>query len=303
MLNDNKNKIKNRNAHLNNIDSNFIKVNSIMNQRLFGLLDYLKASIYFSYYNDENNKKCGRNLENFFKSKIFKTNPFSSPTLKNSINTNLSEEKNKNTPLDIIINIKSNKFIFQKNKYITPYDLHSKKHKFLKNMVDFSKHIHSESKMEKDFKEKYPKVESFPIYNKNYKNFKNFFPMTPKISRRKKLLIKTDGFTSTYEDKKSLIQNNKIKIKNINKDKKSRTYLSFDNKMDIHKYRNNFENIKKAFKNNNIFSKTNNDKKKNNIKNKNMKLFKANCYYNNLRLKKISRNLEKYTYLNENINK
>ena len=52
-------------------------------------------------------------------------------------------------------------------------------------------------------------------------------------------------------------------------------------------------------------------KKKNYIKNSNIKvdninsnhktikLFKPNCYYNNLHLQKMSKNLEKYTYLNE----
>ena len=280
MLNEYTNKKMRKSVDLNNIESNFIKVNSIMNQRLFGLLDYLKASIYFSHYNDKKTKKHDRNLEKFFKNKIFKTNPFLTPSVKNSLNSHstLPEEKNKNknAPLDIIINFKNNKYIFQKNKYTTPYDLHSKKHNFLRNMVDFSKHIHSESKMEKDLKDKYHKVESYPIGNNNT-NLKQFFPMTPVIKRRK-LLIKTDGFTSTYDDKISI--KNKLKIKN-------RTILSFDNKKD--KNKNN---------SNNLFNKVNN-KIRSNMTNKKKKNFKANCYYNNLRLKKLSKHLLKYTYLNE----
>ena len=147
-------------------------------------------------------------------------------------------------------------------------------------MVDFSKHIHSESKMEKDFKERYPKVESYPVGNNN-KNLKQFFPMTPIIKRRK-LLIKTDGFTSTYDDKKSFINKNRLKLTN-------RTILSFDNKKDMNKNKIN---------SNNLFNNINN-RIKSNIKNKTKKVFKANCYYNNLRLKKVSKHLLKYTYLNE----
>lgn len=290
MFNDFKNKIKAKTVDLSNIDSNFITVNSIMNQRLIGLLDYLKASIYFSHYNDKNSKKS--NLEKFFKSKIFRTNPFSSPSFKNSLNSNLYKDKKENIPLNIIINIKNNKYTFQKNKYSTPYDLHSKKSNFLKSMVYFSKHIHSESKIENDLKQRYPKIESFPIDNNN-KNLKIFFPMTPKIAKRKRLLISTDRFTSTYDDKNKNLCIKKNKEKII-RNEKEKTFLSFDNKKDLQKYRNHLNNNNHIF-NNNI----NKANKKNNNKNKRMKIFKANCYYNNLRLKKLSQNLLKYTYLNE----
>ena len=37
----------------------------------------------------------------------------------------------------------------------------------------------------------------------------------------------------------------------------------------------------------------------NNIKSKSNTLLRANVYYNKLHLKKLSKNLEKYTYLNE----
>ena len=50
--------------NLTNIESNFQKVNSMMNKRLIGLLDYLKASVYFSHYNDKNSKNNQENLEN-----------------------------------------------------------------------------------------------------------------------------------------------------------------------------------------------------------------------------------------------
>lgn len=288
MLNDFSNKIKINNDKLNNIDSNFLKLNSIMNQRLIGLVDYLKASIYFSHYNEKNTKKNKRNLEQFFKNKIFKKNPFSSSSIKNSFISN-SENKNNNSPLNIVVNFKNNKMIFQKNKYSTPYDLHSKKHNFFKNMVVFSKYIHNGAKIENDFRKKYPKIESFPI-NNNYLNYKNNLPLTPKIAR-KKLSIKTDGFTSTYDDKNSFFKNSKKQIKKRLKNIK--TFLSFDNRNEKNENSNNIFN-----KSSNLFNNT--GIKRNNARNKTIKsIKKANCYYNNLHLKKLSQNLLKYTYLNE----
>ena len=302
MLDDFRNKIKKKNYNLKFIDSNFIKVNSIMNQRLIGLVDYLKASIYFSHYKDKKSNNDCKNLEKFFKNKIFSTNPFHIQTLKHSLNSNLSEDKKRNRPLDITVNIKDNKLTFQKNKYSTPYDLHSKKNNFLKNMVDFSKHIHSESKMEEDLKQKYPKIESFPLYQEG-NNHQNFFPFTPKSSRIKLLIKTTDGYTSTYDDKNSYFKSNK-KFKN--KIRNTKRYLSLDNNLDTYK-------IKSKMKNNNFISQNNNKNllstniikgqvKKNMKKNKTAKLFRANCYYNNLHLQKLSKNLLKYTYLNEDQN-
>ena len=288
MLNDFSNKIKINNDKLNNIDSNFLKLNSIMNQRLIGLVDYLKASIYFSHYNEKNTKKNKRNLEQFFKNKIFKKNPFSSSSIKNSFISN-SENKINNSPLNIVVNFKNNKMIFPKNKYSTPYDLHSKKHNFFKNMVVFSKYIHNGAKIENDFRKKYPKIESFPI-NNNYLNYKNNLPLTPKIARQK-LSIKTDGFTSTYDDKNSFFKNSKKQIKKRLKNIK--TFLSFDNRNEKNENSNNIFN-----KSSNLFNNT--GIKRNNARNKTIKsIKKANCYYNNLHLKKLSQNLLKYTYLNE----
>lgn len=294
MLNLYQNKFKEKNININNIDSNFIKLNSIMNQRLIGLVDYLKASIYFSHYNDKKSKKYSRNLEKFFKNKIFNTNPFSSPCAKSNQNSYTSEKKVQNEPLDVVVNFKNNKLTFQKNKYSTPYDLHSKKHNFFKNMVVFSKHIHSKFKIEKDFKKKYPKIESIPL-NNNFSKMKNF--LTPKISRSKLLYIKIDGSTSTYDDKNSFLKNN---LKNNKyKIKSAKTFLSFDNR--DNRYKKYFETKK-----NNYIKNSNNlffiNKDKNNYINSNhktIKLFKPNCYYNNLHLQKMSKNLEKYTYLNE----
>lgn len=286
MLDNFRSKFKKRNSNLNFIDSNFIKVNSIMNQRLIGLVDYLKASIYFSYYKDKKGNNDSKNLEQFFKNKIFNTNPFHIQSLKHSLNSNLSENKRRNGPLNITVNIRDSKLIFQKNKYSTPYDLHSKKNNFLKSMVDFSKHIHSEIKMEKDLKQKYPRIESFPIHQ-NGKNEKKVFPLTPKGSR-KKLLIKTaDGFTSTYDDKNNPFKRDKIFKKRIIN---SKIFLSDNKIMDKNNKNILYGNIKKE------------QIRKNMLKNKTEKLFRANCYYNNLHLQKLAKNLLKYTYLNKDKN-
>ena len=299
--NNNKNK---NNANPHNVDSNFQKVNSIMNQRLFGLLDYLRASVYFSRYNDKNNNKKSRNLEAFFKNKIFKKrNPLSFPSLKHiNISSNVSEKKDKKRHLNVSVIFKNNKLILQKNKYSTPYDLHLKKQNFLNDMIVFSKHIHSESKMEKNLKEKYPKVESFPLTQKMDMN--NFSLLEPKITKLRQLSIKTDGFTSTFDN----IFN--ININNIKRQMhNSKTVLSFRDILKMQKIKNNLRKKKLYINNNNDDNNNNNyifhnrsninKIKINNIKSKSNTLLRANVYYNKLHLKKLSKNLEKYTYLNE----
>ena len=128
MFKDTKSKNNKKNVYLYNHELNFQKVNSIMNQRLFSLFDYLKVSIYFSHYDDKNNSLNGRNLEKFFKNKIFKRNPFSFPSIKHiSKSANVSERKDRKKHINVAVNFKNNKLILQKNKYSTPYDLHLKK--------------------------------------------------------------------------------------------------------------------------------------------------------------------------------
>ena len=53
---------------------------------------------------------------------------------------------------------KNNKINFKKNKFISPFVLHSKKSHFLKNMVVFSKNIHSEERKEENIKKKISKI-------------------------------------------------------------------------------------------------------------------------------------------------
>ena len=159
-------------------------------------------------------------------------------------------------------------------------------------MVVFSKHIHSESKIEKDLKDKYPKVESFPLTLT--KKIEPFCPLSPRFPRIKQLQFENYGFASIYED---LLKRNKKNKKNqINC---SKTTKSFDNIINIEKLKNNLRKIKLDINNNNDYHLNVNKSRINNIKNKNSALFRANVYYTKLHLQKLSKHLEKYTYLNE----
>ena len=168
---------KNVSSSANN-GSNFQKINSIMNQRLVGLLDYLAASVYFSRYN-ENKSNDKKNLEKFFKSKVFIKKPF---VIKYHNNLK-SRNKKPNKYLNIQINIKNNKLNFNKSKFTSPYVLHEKKSNFLKNMVDFSKYIHSEEKKENNIKIKYPKLESISVNSLINPKIEDNNYLKPQISR------------------------------------------------------------------------------------------------------------------------
>ena len=272
--------------NLTNIESNFQKVNSMMNKRLIGLLDYLKASVYFSHYNDKNSKNNQENLEKFFKNKILSTNPFSKSKFRANKYSNLSEEKKRNTPLDIVVNVRNNKLVFQKNKYSTPFELHSKMNHFLRNMVVFSKNIHSESKIEKDLKKKYPQIESFSLNKNNIKDI-SIFPMTPKI-KRTNLSIKIDKFTSIKHRNNLTNKISSKKLKNNIRTLFFNNNINNDMDKNILITKNNFEKITKK--------KVNTISKKD-LKNRITKSFRANYYYNKLHLKKLSKNLIKNSYL------
>ena len=94
----NPNLIKKRVSNLSSTDINFHKINTIMNQRLVGLLDYLTASVYFSKYNIKKVKN-EKNLKQFFKSKIFAKKPF---TINNNSKLKLSNKNQQNKQLNSI---------------------------------------------------------------------------------------------------------------------------------------------------------------------------------------------------------
>ena len=124
--------------------SNFIKINSLMNQRLNGLVNFLKTSTYLSYYNDIKKKKF-QNLSKFFKSNI----------LEKKIICNYKTLHNKITPNLILFDTKHDSFSILKKKHLSPYYLHIRKNHLLKSMVELSKETHSQANMEAKLKRKY----------------------------------------------------------------------------------------------------------------------------------------------------
>ena len=233
------NKVKQKNYNLSNANSNFQKINYIMNQRLDGLLDYLTASFYFYQYNIKNDKN-EKNLKKFFKSKIFEKKPF---IMKDETKLNNQKKERQNKKLNIIINIKDDKINFKKNKFTSPFVLHSKKNHFLRNMISFSQHFHSEEKKAEDIKERYPQLKSsFSLNSDSFHNFseiKNF--LTPRISRLNSgKSIKDNKYTSTKE-----LKRNYKNLSNIN----------------FHSFSANRFNEKRVKSTKTIFSLKNNNKK------------------------------------------
>lgn len=329
-----KNKIKTNIKNLSNTNINFHKINSIMNKNLVGLVDYLTASVYFSHYNDKK-KQTEKNLENFFKSNIFSKRPFIFKN--NSKLNNKNDQKKQNKQLNIIMDIKNNQINFKKTKFTSPYILHSKKSHFMKNMVVFSKHIHSEAKKEDDIKKKYPKLESKSLSSYDLKNLSgNTIILTPRTSRVNSSLISNrfDRFTSTrdfnnkniksthdtnLDNVSSFIFTNKFLMSGNNKFKNSDSYLSLESNKESEiiqwkkrlklKVRNlydkNLEDYTKTSKNSNISFDTKIINNRNNnyqsLTNRTSKMFrtlKPNCYYNNLHLLKLAKTFKKNSYQN-----
>lgn len=326
MKNDNKIIIKRNVSKLTTPDINFHKINTMMNQRLVGLLDYLKASVYFSVYNKKKVKN-EKNLEKFFKSKIFAKKPF---FIKNESKLQLSDKKKQNMKLNIIVNIKNNQINFKKNKFISPFVLHSKKSHFLKNMVMFSKHLHSEERKEEEIKKRYPKLESISLNSSEYHNFAgNKIFLTPRISKYDTGITveRNDKFISTGELKRNFKSLNELNSNNciptkfndniLLSDKKriksSKTWLSLDNNKEDNAnqlkkrfqlkirnlYQRNMNESFKGFKNsyyNSISNINYNNEADINKTSKISKSIKPNCYYNNLHLLKLSKALKKHSF-------
>jgi hypothetical protein len=321
MEKDGQNQFKKSVSNLANTDINFHKINTIMNQRLVGLLDYLTASVYFSRYNIKKVKN-EKNLKQFFKSKIFAKKPF---TINNNSKLKLSNKNQQNKQLNIIINFKNNKINFKKNKFTSPFVLHSKKSHFLKNMVVFSKNIHSEERKEENIKKRYPKLKSISLNSTDFQNFsKNQIFLTPRISRYDSgvTVERNDKFTSTRDFMRNYKSLNDINFSNLSPFllndkglKSSRTWLSLDNNKENEmiqwkkrlklKLRNLYDrNAVESYKgemSSNYISNYNYRNNSNETKNKSLrsiKTLKPNCYYNNLHLLKLSKIFKKNSFQN-----
>ena len=234
MNEENKNQINKTISNPKSAKINFHKINSIMNQRLDGVLDYLAASVYFSRYNDRQIQKQ-KNLENFFKSTIFDKKPFIVKNEHKLSNTNTISKK-QNKQLNIIVNFRNNQLNIKKNKFTSPYILHSKKTHFLKNMIDFSKNFHSEEKKENDIKKTYPKLITKSL---NFRDFSeipslsvpNIKKYEPNIFYKKNDLNnkKNNKIQEMSSNKYSNIKNNEIiKLSGVNRIKTSKSFLSLD---------------------------------------------------------------------------
>ena len=313
------NKVKQKNYNLSNANSNFQKINYIMNQRLDGLLDYLTASFYFYQYNIKNDKD-EKNLKKFFKSKIFEKKPF---IMKDETKLNNQKRKRQNKKLNIIINIKDDKINFKKNKFTSPFILHSKKNHFLRNMISFSQHFHSEEKKAEDIKERYPQLKSsFSLNSDSFHNFseiKNF--LTPRISRLNSgKSIKDNKYTSTKELKRnyknlSFINFHSFSANRLNEKriKSTKTIFSLKNNSSVKNeiiqwkkrlklkkkniYERNLDDLPKggtSYKGNSNYNINNAKIKISNL----LKVQRPNCYYNNLHLIKLSKISKKNSYKN-----
>ena len=306
MNEENKNQINKTISNPKSAKINFHKINSIMNQRLDGVLDYLAASVYFSRYNDRQIQKQ-KNLENFFKSTIFDKKPFIVKNEHKLSNTNTISKK-QNKQLNIIVNFRNNQLNIKKNKFTSPYILHSKKTHFLKNMIDFSKNFHSEEKKENDIKKTYPKLITKSL---NFRDFSeipslsvpNIKKYEPNIFYKKNDLNnkKNNKIQEMSSNKYSNNKNNEIiKLSCVNRIKTSKSFLSLDDGKEKEKLYSKKRLFKKKLLNESSNTKLNYNLSWNNytsIKSpRKIKLFKANCYYNNLHLLKFEKIFKKNSY-------
>ena len=306
MNEENKNQINKTISNPKSAKINFHKINSIMNQRLDGVLDYLAASVYFSRYNDRQIQKQ-KNLENFFKSTIFDKKPFTVKNEHKLSNTNTISKK-QNKQLNIIVNFRNNQLNIKKNKFTSPYILHSKKTHFLKNMIDFSKNFHSEEKKENDIKKTYPKLITKSL---NFRDFSEILSLSvpnikkyePNIFYKKNDLNnkKNNKIQEMSSNKYYNIKNNeKIKLSGVNRIKTSKSFLSLDDGKEKEKLYSKKRLFKKKLLNESSNTKLNYNLSWNNYTNfkspRKIKLFKANCYYNNLHLLKFEKIFKKNSY-------
>jgi hypothetical protein len=203
-------------------------------------------------FNTENNDiNFTRNKIHFKKQKINSNSNLYIKTFSNIISSSNSLGKIK---------------IFSKKKlFLSPFQYNNNKNKYFKNLVNFSKEIHS------------PKHKEKSLINNNF-NIKSFNKINEKqIRKRNQKTIFTPKFTlKKFKIKNELLNENK----NENKNEK------------------NYENDDKT-KVKFLIKGLNKEKEiiKNKMENKKKKI-KPNCYYNKLHLNKINDIIEKYSYNN-----
>lgn len=179
-----------------------------------------------------------------------------------------NNNNNSNLYIKTFSNILSNsnsigkiKTITKKNLFLSPFQISKNRKKIFKNLVNFSKEIHSPQHKEKillTMKDN-PKIRSFKkISDNNLQKSQKIF--SPNLTL-KKFKIKNNFMNETNDEK--------------NNEKKDSNHINY-----LLKGLNNCNDIMR-----NIF---NNKRKK----------LKPNCYYNKLHLNKIKSIIEKYSYNN-----
>ena len=227
--------------------------------------------------------------------------------------------------LNIIVNFKNNKINFKKNKFTSPFILHSKKSHFLKNMVVFSKNIHSEERKEENIKKKYPKLKSISLNSSDFQNFtKNQIFLTPRISSYDSgvTVERNDKYTTTRDlnrNHKSLydinfsnlypfllndkgLKSSSTKLSlDYNKENevvqwKKRLKLKLRNLYDRNAVENTKGEMSSYYKSNYNYKNSSNEVKNKSLRS--LKTMRPNCYYNNLHLLKLSKIFKRNSYQN-----
>ena len=175
-------------------------------------------------------------------------------------------------------------------------------------MIDFSKNFHSEEKKENDIKKTYPKLITKSL---NFRDFSeipslsvpNIKKYEPNIFYKKNDLNnkKNNKIQEMSSNKYSNIKNNEIiKLSGVNRIKTSKSFLSLDDGKEKEKLYSKKRLFKKKLLNESSNTKLNYNLSWNNytsIKSpRKIKLFKANCYYNNLHLLKFEKIFKKNSY-------
>ena len=242
----------------------------------------------FLEYKNKKNLFIGKKSINSYKS----FNKFSpNNTIYNYIPRKISLLKNFNNQIDYDMQFQTTLSSFnKKKKFKTPYQILHLKDKTLKNIFDNSRNYPKIPSLEKDIKKKLKNMRTYSNYN-NIK-YQSYFTK-PNYEAQKLEMNKNI--------EKQKINNIKLVLmKGIKKDIKINPHiLSFSsNKKVLNTINSNENNRKSLIHNINDMSLNKNlTNNKIKVKNKPITKIKPNCYFNKLNLKKISKILRKYTYI------
>ena len=173
-----------------------------------------------------------------------------------------------------------------RKKFLTPFQIMHSKNNSLKDMLNYSKNNDKIPNSEKEIKNKLLTIRSYST--KNYNKLTN-----------ENIILKNTSNSMSMSKNKTFKTNNshKIILKNVIKQNKQNktlftsTYLS--KTMPLNKNINEKNDNLESVNNEKYFLRYNSIEK---MKYKPIKKFKANCYYNKLKLKKMDSILKKFSY-------